>query len=266
MSSQTSDIRNIKIEGAIVTWLWVIPLVYLAFFLIFRQSKSLYNRFTKKGSRLSDVLAYEFTSFLAVTYLALAGVVAWFELFGVDISDAKAQPLFGRSDFITDHIISLLAAYQGWNCILCLILRELRTVQMLSHHVFALVLAVCAMDSFLNYWTIYFFGITELSSIPLSGITILTHLLGKEKENHPLYKFSKMSFAFSFTVVRIVFWTPYFVHCIQQSFKHYFSGELYPPYFFIFTSISSLLTVLQYMWFGKIIKNLLRPKSADKVN
>ena len=233
--------------SVIFTWLFGIPLL---FFVILRST----NLFMKENT---DFISYDFTCLLIIIYLVVAGIIAWFELFGVDITEAKTNPFFGRSSYVIDHLISPLAAYQFWNLIFCLLYKEMRTLQILAHHAFAFILSLCGLDSFLHYWAIFFFGITEISSIPLTVMSIMNHLYGTKKKKYSVYRFCRVAFAVTFLYVRVLIWPFYYLHCIYQAFQYYIDGTLYPIYFYIFASSSTSLTILQLIWGSKIIKNII---------
>ncbi len=188
------------------------------------------------------IIAYETTCLYAVTYLASAGIIGWFELFDIDIESAKNDPFYGYSPYVANHIITPMLIYQGWNTIACLLHKDLRTPESMIHHILAFTLALCGMDSLLHYWAIYFFGITEVSTVPLQ-IMILQKKLGYNNT------YASYAFAGLFTVVRLIYWPIYYWHCINQAFI----VDMRPVHFYVFTSISTLLTVMQFYWGYKII-------------
>lgn len=203
----------------------------------------------------NNQLSYEITCLISNAYLASAGIIGWYELFGVQIAEAKADPFFGHSPYVINHLIAPLAVYQFWNSVYCIANKELRTFQNVTHHIMAFVLALCGFDSFLHYWAIYFFGITEISSVPLTAMSIL-----KLTNNRcsVMYKWSRIGFAASFLWYRFALWPYYYAICIYQATQHYMSGALYSPYYYIFAVASTALTVLQFIWGVKIIENIIR--------
>lgn len=218
-------------------WCCTVPTAYFVFNYVLNHS----------------ILSYNITCLLSNTYLALAGIIGWYELFGVQIEDAKADPFFGHSPYVINHLIAPLAAYQFWNSVYCIANKEMRTFETIAHHIMAFLLALCGFDSFLHYWAIYFFGITEISSVPLTMMTIL-----KLTNNHgsAAYKWSRTGFAFTFLRFRFALWPYYYAICIYQATQYYMNGALYSPYYYIFAFGSTTLTVLQIYWGCKIVKCL----------
>ncbi len=237
-------------------WTALLPLLYLSTCLLLRSFK-LFSSPLKSGSITSDVLAQECVALIVIIYLSASGFIAWFELFNVNIDDAKASPFFGYSSFVVNHIMSPITAYQGWNSILSLILAESRSFQMFIHHLLVFILSLFGYDHFLHYWAIFFFGIVETSNIPLTIMNIVKLAVGEEKNKYAIYNINRNLFAISFIVIRLIFWPYYFYFCIEQAVKLYMSGELRSSYFYVFTTCSSLLTLLQLFWGVKIFANLL---------
>jgi hypothetical protein len=202
-----------------------------------------------------DLLSYEITCLLCNIHLASAGIIGWFELFDIDISNAKVNPFFGHSDYVVNYLIVPLAMYQFWNSIFCMFHHNLRSFQTLTHHILAFILALCGLDSFLHYWAIYFFGITEISSVPL---TIMAIIKLCNRCDYVFYKWCRTLFAITFLWIRVLCWPYYYIICVFQATQYYIDGSLYPPYYFIFTSISTALTMLQLLWGYKIIKNITK--------
>ena len=61
---------------------------------------------TWKGSRASDILAFEIVAGLCVTYLGIAGFIAYFSLFGVDIYESlEVDRFYAKSSYIENHLI-----------------------------------------------------------------------------------------------------------------------------------------------------------------
>ncbi len=257
-----TTIKSIFLDEVIVNWLYGIPALFFFLFVLLRSSKSLKYEYSKKGSRVSDLLAYELTCLLIILYLVTAGIIGWFELFDVNIEEAKSDPFFGRSTYVISHLISPLAAYQWWNFLFCLIYRDVRTAQMLMHHFLAFILSLCGLDGFLNYWAIFFFGITEISSVPLTIMNILKYC-NRQYESSAAYKSSQIVFAFSFICVRLLFWPYYYIHCILQATGYFIKGDLCPLYFYVFATISTTLTILQLFWGSKLIKKILFKRKSE---
>ena len=208
------------------------------------------------------LLCYEVSCLIATIYLSVAGIIGWFELFNVDIANAKDNPFFGHSDYVQSHLIIPLLVYQGLNALVCVLVKDLRKLEMISHHLLAFLLALCGMNSFLHYWAIFFFGITEISSIPLTIMSIMRILYGKNKNEYYAYKISRSSFALLFIIIRLIYWPVYYTNCIYEAIYLYSNNKLNYVYFYTFTIISTALTGLQLYWGTKIVNTLVTKKAC----
>ena len=67
---------------------------------------------TWKGSRASDIMAFEIVAGLCVAYLGVAGFIAYFSLHGVDISSSlEADRFYAKSEYIENHLIYPMVWY-----------------------------------------------------------------------------------------------------------------------------------------------------------
>ena len=100
MHTHTSGVKKmdhgIPLNAYSVGWGVGVPLVYAVTAIAFRASK-LCPGYGRKGSELSDMIAYEFVSFACSLYVALAGV-AVVTMFGLTVwQDLSDKPFYGQS-------------------------------------------------------------------------------------------------------------------------------------------------------------------------
>ena len=83
----------------------------------------------------------------------------------------------------------------------------MRDVLMLLHNMASFLCALFSVYPFLQYYGLFFFGCPEITSVPLSFIS-MTRSFPFLKDNNPfLYEICKWSFGVLFLLVRLVMWT-----------------------------------------------------------
>jgi hypothetical protein len=156
-------------------------------------------------------------------------------------------------------IAALQIAYQLWAIRMGLFVVK-ESPAMIVHHV-AVIMAscMCALLTIgFRYWTPFFFGMVEVSSVPLALMnTFKDHPVLIEK--YPtFYHYVRLAFAFSFLVIRWTMFAPRQYTFLQQSMWAIRSSESYP--YILFMSLvwlsSFFLWCLQVFWGTLIVKGL----------
>ncbi len=142
--------------------------------------------------------------------------------------------------------------------------------EMIVHHV--AVICVAQFGAFYHcgfrYFHPFFFGVVELSSVPLSIMNSFKnndHLI----MDHPLmYRTVRWVFGVTFLLVRVIFWTPIYWSFFVIGMLILSESELGIVRKVLFTAFflaSMILTMLQYYWAGKIVLGLAKgPKMKEK--
>jgi hypothetical protein len=138
---------------------------------------------------------------------------------------------------------------------------QYRKFAVLLHHVATAVLACFCLSPLCHYYITYFFGISEISSLPLCIITILNEC-PTFKISHPLFNtLMEGSFGLSFIIIRIF----YFVYLMKDFWAEYYGFylmhetqevKLWVEMSTMFI-ISVVLTFFQFYFLGIIIKAVL---------
>lgn len=118
-------------------------------------------------------------------------------------------------------------------------------------------------------FAIYFYGIIELTNVPLTIVDIFKYFPHLAKAYPLVNDMARYSFAVSFFVLRLSLW-PYFLYslwvvCIHILFD---PNPKYPSLTVMILIVSIILTYLQYFWGYKIvyfvIKTLGKSNSVNK--
>jgi len=201
--------------------------------------------------------SYQLTNLAINTYLGVLGIYHYFftitrPAVGADrVSGWESLAVFGHVQ-ISYQLWALPVGYYFVN----------ETPSMLAHHLQVIIVS-CLASFFTNgfrYVTPFFFGLIEISSVPLS---IMNHFKSSPEliDKYPgMYNVIRVVFSFTFLVVRVYMWLPNmfsFLHdcgilCITCDNCLCYAG----------LGISFVaavgLTALQLMWASVIIKGLLK--------
>ena len=125
------DIHNIYFQA----WFVGTPVVWYALLKLFR-ALGLWSHKTRNGARTSDIMAFLAVAMVSVTYLGVAGLVLNQGWLGTsdELTTITSNKMYGRSQFVIDHLIYPMITFQGWNVVLCLFTKDLRSPEMIAHH------------------------------------------------------------------------------------------------------------------------------------
>lgn len=190
-------------------WFAGIPCAYILLKLSL-MALSLCKGETKRGMPLTDYIPYVVVGFVTCGYIGCAGVILYFELFGVkDLYTVLAEDtVYGHSAFVEQHVFVPMFAYQFFNTVYSLLFKETRDVTMIVHHVAATAVAVVAMEPFLQHDAYFFFGFSELTNIPLTWIDLTSKVKGSTlKDDHPIFHGMMIAlFVVLFLGIRVIVW------------------------------------------------------------
>jgi hypothetical protein len=203
------------------------------------------NVLTTKGTPAHLFLSYQMVSTSCVLYATYLGWMGAFYDYGTVYEDR----LYGWSE-TSLRLGYMMTGYQAWNFIVCVFIDEYCTFQVLSHHFSTVVLSAMTLAPYVNTYALFFIGIAETSTIPL---TIVDSIKCMDLNFPRLMVASKVTFAVLFMVFRVAAWT------IVNLLFWYDTISRYPdiPKFGILFCIGSLgLTGLQYYWAKLIMKQI----------
>ena len=240
-------------------WLVGVPLIYFTLLGSFRLL-GLWDFQTRKKSRASDIMAFEIVAGICVTYLGIAGIIGYYSLLNVQVFDKLVDDKFyGRSDFVVNHLIYPMICYQGWNLLLCFLNADLRDPAMIGHHAVTGTLAYFGLHPYLHFYGLFYFGVAELTNIPLTIVDIFKYYPDMKKHFPVVNEVARISFAVSFIILRLIIWPfysyPFWVGSFELLFKEA-PHSYFVVGFFLFANI--FLTGLQFFWGSKIFGFLFK--------
>lgn len=131
---------------------------------------------------------------------------------------------------------------------------------MIVHHVLVLALGwVVAANSFFHYYATFFFGVPELSSVPLAFMDLFKGNKELKRRYPAVNEAARNIFAAIFLVVRCVLFTRVAVGLWRDSLGEFASGLTGIRWALLTFVCSSQLVLLgmQYFWGSKIVRALL---------
>jgi len=206
----------------------------------------------EKGCVLADVLAYNLVALVYAVYCAAVGVNAWFGGEAFAIGGTLQERLYGYAT-TSANLAFFTAAYEAFNTIAVILIPEYRTAAYVCHHFTTFILALLAFHPFLHYYTIFFFGVATVSSVPLC-FGELCKFVGARR----LFNASQLTFAISFLTIRSIYWPIVSLDfwsdtlaVLSESTGAPRAHSLFDYYFLLLSNIG--LTSLQFLWTTKIL-------------
>lgn len=209
----------------------------------------------------------QFTNLLTNAVLGFSGLLCEFEMQKEDTT--TQETVTGHHTLV--YFSAWQLGYQLWAIpVGLLFVRE--SLPMLVHHF--TVIMVAAMSGFLQngfrYWTPFFYGLIELSSVPLAVMNAFKenkHLI----ERYPVhYARVRAVFAFSFVYLRIVMFVPRHYMYLRDQMLLWTDSHLF--WYKVFMAAcwisSAVLLFLQLFWASIIVKGMLtlQPTSLKKAS
>jgi hypothetical protein len=224
---------------------------YLLFlFTVFFGFYILFSRVLSYKHMEAMTISYDLTAPIALAFISFHGVSLWFGLNGYPPLENNGWDMDNAD--IRNFVIIPMMCYQFWNIFATILVDEYRTTWAIVHHITTVALAFGTLYPLFNYYTVYFYGFSEVSTLFLC-LSILPKRFPKFHENFSFVAtFFEGLFAISFFAFRIFYYFPiifnYWIECWQEIMKFDHVTGLHA--FVLLTTI--ILTYLQ-LFFAKEI-------------
>lgn len=208
-----------------------------------------------------QLAAHFVVTLFAFIGFAVYGTALWFSGVG-----------FGADTCVSDHITGFcegsatithgMMAFQIYEVLLALWVPKLRgpTGDMLAHHVATLSLAsLGAGYGYLHFYAPFFFGLTEISSVPLAFMDLFKFFKPLQTEMPAAFEGVRTVFAAIFLVVRNLYWPYVCAEFWRDSMTELGAAAPRQPKGVViaFLAANILLTGLQFFWGSKIVKAIV---------
>jgi hypothetical protein len=136
---------------------------------------------------------------------------------------------------------------------------------MVGHHLIVLLLAtLCVTGQYLHAYGLFFFGVPEVSSVPLVLVDFFKAFPLARSRHAALNEASRVAFAAGFLAIRCVWW-PIVSYCFWCDIIADQREEARTPFHLplIFAVCNVLMTGLQFFWGSKIVAALVKMAAGD---
>mmetsp|Transcript_31239 Transcript_31239/g.46670 ORF Transcript_31239/g.46670 Transcript_31239/m.46670 type:complete len:287 (+) Transcript_31239:194-1054(+) len=254
---------------AAITWILSIAGAITLFHLVLLQMVKVWQG-SKETTHAAWKASYQLTNLLVNLILGCVGI--YYQLFKIKSDEAILDRIVGN-----EHMMLFSAGqvgYQLWALPIGIIFVG-ETKSMIIHHV--AVICVGSVTAFISsgfrYFTPYFYGAIEISSVPLSVMNSFKNNPDWIKKYPGAYKNVRLVFGITFLLVRVVLWTPIYWNFVSLASMLLYSSDVVSTQIIlsIFILASLVLTILQYFWASKIVGALVKggpkkKKEAKKVD
>ena len=246
--------HSVPLTTSFYIWFLGIPIAYTVLAVIYRLC-NYWPKLADKGTRLSDMMAFEIVAGIVLAYMGISGTIIWFQLNpNWDVTSINQDKYLGYSKHVEDHLLMPMLTYQAWQTVLCLILPDLTDWSMIGHHVVTSLLAYVCMHPALHYYSCFFFGLAETTNIPLSIIDTFKYF-PEYKQRYPMLDMCAQGvFVISFYGIRIIYWTivqyELFIMLIPKLIDNTAHSNVVVC---IFAGAALFLSGLQWYWGYKIV-------------
>lgn len=198
---------------------------------------------------------------VVVPFVFLSVVGTWIWFFDPDYVEAfKEDKVYGNYPPCL-RLVCVMFAFQVWDfCTTIVMSREVKgQAQHIAHHASSALLSGLGLISgphgFLTYFAPFFFGISEISSIPLAFMDLFKYSKELTATYPQTNEAVRISFAALFLLARCIYWPIVCVNFWITTLTH--EGiPLWLEILWYFFNIS--LTLLQFYWGSLIIKGIIK--------
>ena len=215
---------------------------------------------TKSGTALDVYLTYQATNAIAVIYLGVMGSVFYIYQEAHSTSIVN-PPLYLRSELLERFLIYPMIFYQFHSLVLFIVapIPELGRGSMFAHHLVTLLLGVFSIypQAYLQGYSVFFFGIVELSTFFLQGIDLYKNIRYTKLYDEDAFQRFQILFAISFVSLRVALWPLISTHFWTNASSLLMNGKAHSDAIVMFSlAANAYLTLLQFYWGTLIVHKL----------
>jgi len=213
-------------------------------------------------------IAYQITNIVFNITVGIVGVyLEWWVLPTLSVYNGPSEEKITGLHKELYLVSALQLGYQFW-ALPVGVFQVKESAEMIAHHV--AVIVSTSLSGFIwpgfRYYTPFFYGVMELSSLPLSVMNTF-----KDNpewiEKHPkVLEASRMSFALSFLIIRNVLCSWRWPVFLRDNFILFHTAEMgvWKMYLLVQVTLATFLAYLQILWGALVLKGLLKAIFAPK--
>jgi hypothetical protein len=239
-------------------WLWGLFLVWLPLAAYFKSQSSFKD---KKGNDTNIACAHQVVVLAPFVFLGIFGTQTWF--FNQDYRSVSNQDKLWGNFPASVRIVEVMLAFQIWDLIATIVMsKEVpNQTQHLIHHASSTLLCLLGLldgdHGWLMYYGPFFFGVSELSSIPLGFMDLFRYSDDLSKGYPKVGEIVKVAFAVLFLLIRCVYWPFVAIDFWQATLsKEADNANIVLKLVWWLANIG--LTLLQYYWGYKVVNGIIK--------
>eukprot|EP00750_Incisomonas_marina_P001916 INCI11806.1.p1 GENE.INCI11806.1~~INCI11806.1.p1 ORF type:complete len:292 (-),score=47.25 INCI11806.1:214-1008(-) len=181
----------------------------------------------------------------------------------LDQADPGSLPLNAQGTGPQELLSNVMLIYQLFNLVVTAQVKELQKISMAVHHLVTILLAITSLSPFAIYYGGYFFGVVEISNIPLTVHDLIEYYSARGNKVGAGLSMAKGVaggvFVLTFFGTRVIGWVAvskgFWAHAIESLGEGATSGTTFAVLLFLISN--AFLSLLQAKWSVDIIKLVL---------
>ena len=204
--------------------------------------------------------AHQVIVFPMMLYLVWQGLVEWFS---EGRQDSTAMDRIVQGNYFSDIILGMMV----WDIPVTAFTPKLRNMPMMIHHVAMVVTAALSMGVWsdgtrlFGYYAPFFFGLTEVSTLPLVIMEFLNSnpdLVSSNTWLQRIHGFAGPLFAFLFLTIRAIYFSYVSVTCVLPDIVKVASKGIYVKPLYTMALLNVLFTLLQLYWGSLVVQEIIK--------
>eukprot|EP00049_Salpingoeca_infusionum_P006895 m.112553 g.112553 ORF g.112553 m.112553 type:complete len:282 (-) comp13482_c0_seq1:445-1290(-) len=221
------------------------------------------KRVWRSLEHMMDVLVFELLAGGSCIALAYLGTSLYF-------SDVQLEDKFRGYDERSQTISQVMLGYQVYNLVVCSTVPDFIGFAMLVHHVLTGTLALLGSYAYCHGYCSFFFGLIEITNVPLTLIDIFKFFPSLQVKYASIYTGTRSLFALLYLIIRIIMWPIATLQFWYGSITRLYDGtaanggtiEVVTCTLFLGANLA--LTALQFIWGKRIMQGALKAMKPKK--
>jgi len=209
------------------------------------------------GDKAAEVAKHVVAGMCCVV-LTVHGGYLWFNP-PPGMQDNYQSRLYMYSSDFTQGMIWFMMGYQIWDLLVCLAVPALQNPISYTHHSITAFLAWLCTYPYVHYYSLFFIGFGEISTIPLACMDIFKALPQLQKSFPTANLAVSVAFALSFLSVRTFYWPTVCWSFWKDNLELLATGEQHSTIAcLVFFVANIILTLMQFYWGYLVAKRLVK--------
>lgn len=210
-----------------------------------------------------EIFAIELVCMSSFLYMAFKSISFW-QIYKIQLKEIPATPLGRVFGFHNEsqNITAFSLVFQGWDLLVTPFIPEFATPIMIVHHLLAAFVSYVGLEyQVFNYYSMFYFALSEVSSIPLVILSLSKYFPPEEGSLlETLKTIAEPLFAATFSYYRVYLWSQV-TYQIWKDGIYVIKADLVDKYrpgktwtLFVILLSALILSFMQYYWFSLVVQ------------